>query len=228
MGPSLRRWWSRRRMLGHPGEEALARYARECVPIAGKTPWRNARFVVFDTEATGLDLVADRLLSIAGVATRGDVVVLADSFEVILAGEEVGAQAAPVHGLVPKDLAEGLEEAQAVDAFLAYAGAAVLVAHHAAFDVAMLDRSLGARGGRLLNPVLDTEHLARRLAGGSSPGVLARQPRQSLDALAERFGLATEARHTAAGDALLTALVLQRLLQDAERRGIRTVGELVR
>ncbi len=224
---ALPAWWSRRRMR-HAPAEAVRAYAEGFAPAPSRTPWREARFVVFDTEATGLDIGADRLLSIAGVGMRGDVVVLRDSFECLVAGDRVGADAAPVHGLVPQDLDGGADEESAALDFLGYVGGAILVAHHAAFDVAMLDRCLAAGGGRLLNPVLDTEHLARRLKAGGSPGRLAREPRVSLDVLAARYALETPARHTAAGDALLTALALQRLLHAAEARGLATVGDLLR
>lgn len=220
-------WWSRRRMR-HAPSEAVRAYAESFAPAPASTPWREAHFVVFDTEATGLDVQADRLLSIAAVRMRGDVVVLRDSFECVVAGDRVGAEAASVHGLVPRDLDGGAEEDRAALAFLRYAGASILVAHHAAFDVAMLDRCLAPGGGRLLNAVLDTERLARRLRAGGSPGRMAQEPRVSLDALAERYALDTPARHTAAGDALLTALALQRLLRGAEARGLRTVGDLLR
>jgi DNA polymerase-3 subunit epsilon len=48
-----------------------------------------------------------------------------------------------------------------------------------------------------------------------------------LDSLILRYDIEIPGRHTAAGDALATALVFQRLLRKAERRGIRTLGELL-
>ena len=48
----------------------------------------------------------------------------------------------------------------------------------------------------------------------------------SLDGLCEMFGIAAHDRHTAGGDALLTALVFQRLLRAARRTGRVTLGAL--
>jgi DNA polymerase III epsilon subunit-like protein len=87
----------------------------------------------------------------------------------------------------------------------------VVVAHNAAFDVAVLDRASRRVLGRPLGlPSLCTFKLARRLM----PEVT----RASLDSLATHFGLAKSARDTGAlADAELTAAVLLPL--DAADRG---------
>lgn len=199
------------------------------------------RFVVLDTETTGLDVDTDRLLSIAGVAVRGGLILPADSFEATVRQDGVGGAAAvAVHGLVRRDVAAGTDEAEAVVAFLDWARDAVWVGQHVAFDVAVLDAALarlvpsGAVAPRVWNPTLDTEGLARRVDGAAfdrsaGPGSSAHAGRQSLDALLSSHGLETVDRHTAAGDALATAELFQRLLVRAEReRGIRTLRALLR
>jgi len=50
--------------------------------------------------------------------------------------------------------------------------------------------------------------------------------RRSLDSLMQFFGIESDARHRAAGDAVVTARALQRLLARARERGIRTWEEL--
>jgi DNA polymerase-3 subunit epsilon len=47
-----------------------------------------------------------------------------------------------------------------------------------------------------------------------------------LDSLTHYFGLENEARHRAAGDALVTAEVLARLLRLAREEGVRTLQDL--
>lgn len=201
--------------------------------ISKSTPMSELRFVVFDSETTGLDLATNRLLSIAGVGVLGHEVQLDDAFEAMVAQPDVGgAEAAIVHGLISNDLVDGLPEGEAAARFLDYAAGAVLVAHHAAFDVRMLEKAIAPhRGAKVWNPSVDTAQLARRVDAGAmssnhAHGVEQRGTYQ-LDHLVRQHGIEVRERHTAAGDALATALLLQRLLRKAERRGIKTFGDLI-
>lgn len=193
----------------------------------------QARFVVFDTETSGLDLSKNRLLSIAAVAMHGLDLCLEETFEAVIAQSDVGgATAAVVHGLISSDLAGGRPEDEAVARFLAFAGQSVLVAHHAAFDLRMLRKALaGHRRVKVWNPVVDTAQLARRVEIGpmSSNDARGAENREDyrLDTLVARYDIEVPERHTAAGDALATALLFQRLLRKAGKRGIRTLGELL-
>jgi DNA polymerase-3 subunit epsilon len=220
---------------GQAGEwpEALSHYWAKKAKVPKNKPLSEARFVVFDTETTGLDLSKNRLLSIAGVGMVGFDVQLDDAFEVMVAQADVGgAAAAVVHGLVSKDLSGGLPEDEAAARFLAYAGDAVLVAHHAAFDLRMLQKAIAPyRGAKVWSPSVDTAQLAQRVEDGPMTSTQARggDPRNAyrLDSLVVRYGIDVPERHTAAGDALATALLFQRLLRKAERRGIQNLGDLL-
>jgi DNA polymerase III subunit epsilon len=105
------------------------------------------------------------------------------------------------------------------DALLAALAGRVFVAHNARFDWAFLSaevrrsRALGLTGTQLC-----TVRLARRL--------LPDLPSRSLDSLSEYFALENPARHRAAGDALVTAQLLERLLRLARERGARTLSDL--
>lgn len=233
LGLELRNYFRRQGALRRKDglRPKVRRYLESFTLPPPQTPIDAVRYVVFDCETTGLDVRDDRLLSIGAVALRDGAVHIGDSFEAFVYREDVGGKdAAPIHGIVPQDLrAGGRGEDEVVDAFLEYAGGAILVGHHVAFDLAMLDASLRwTRQLPVLNASIDTEAFARRLDAGPmqnhSRGDL---KRYRLDDLAERFEVPTIERHTAAGDALVTALVLQRLLLDARRRGIRTLGELL-
>lgn len=189
----------------------------------------DVRFVVLDCETTGLDPETDRVISVAAVAVEGGAVNLADRFEAIVESESVGGHsAAPVHGLVTADLRGGLPEAEAVLGFVEFLGASVLVAHHAAFDTTVLSRALARLDAPgLENAVVDTGHLARRLEKGPVFDAPMPSEARSLDALAARFGFDIPNRHSASGDALVTAFVLLALLRRARGRGIHTLGDLL-
>ena len=72
-------------------------------------------------------------------------------------------------------------------------------------------------GYRLRNHELCTVDLARRLVSNSDG--------HNLDALADHFGIENPERHRAAGDALTTARILLRLLDQLEASGVRTLTE---
>ena len=96
---------------------------------------------------------------------------------------------------------------------------AVFVAHNAAFDWRFVSEELRRGvGHELSGPRLCTVRLAKRL--------LPDLPRRSLDHLTRYFNIEIEARHRAAGDAVATARALCRMLQLADREGLRTWADL--
>jgi DNA polymerase-3 subunit epsilon len=95
----------------------------------------------------------------------------------------------------------------------------VFVAHNARFDWRFVAAELSrARGMTLDGSRLCTVRLARKLVDAVQSC--------SLDALSELFAFENPARHRAGGDALVTALLLQRLLRLARESGARTLADL--
>lgn len=189
---------------------------------------KATRFVVFDTEATDADARTAQLVSIGAVAVSENTIQLGDVFEMIL---KVAYNSATVlvHGVTRELAAEsGEEEAVALSAFLDYIGDAVLVAHHARFDMNLLGRQMQTHFGHgLLNPAIDTAQLAQRLWDAGVLALPGERPSLSLDALAGFYGITPHDRHTAPGDAFITAQIFLRLRRLAERQGWLTLGELV-
>lgn len=169
------------------------------------------RCLVVDVETSGLDAARDRLLAIAAVAVRIDwesgrlALLPADSFEVVVLQE----QASPrdnilLHGIGVQRQREGVPVAQALAAFQACAGSAPLLAFHAAFDQALIDRhARQALGRRLASSWLDIEHLC----AATHPKVRAR----SLDDWMAHFGIRCALRHQAAADTWAECELLARI-----------------
>jgi len=101
----------------------------------------------------------------------------------------------------------------------------VVVGHHVRHDMETIDaacaRQLGRRFG---SRSLDTMDLALHLerAGAFAGGEAIRG--FELDDLCARFGIVPHDRHTAPGDAFLTAQIFVRLLRLARRGGRTTLG----
>ena len=181
-------------------------------------------FVVLDVETTGLSPEAgDRVVSLAGVRIREGVVRTGETFDTLIQpGCPIPPASTKFHGITDNLVASAPAIDAVLPAFARFAEGAVLVGHEVRFDFAFLTREarrLGLEPLALTHPVLDTQLLSRLVHG---PGL-----EHSLDAVARRLGVALIGRHSALGDALITAEVLIRLLGLLDRRGIRTLGQAV-
>ncbi len=198
---------------------------------SANTPLSEAEFVVFDTETTGLDRRTDKVLSIGAIKVRGLQVLVADTFECLVQQEGAPAtKSAEVHGLLSSQLEAGITEAEAVEGFVDFIGNAILVGQHVAFDIAMVNQMLKRQGikGKLRNRSVDTAQLAIRLERRHADSHTLKNAEYSLDALCEKYNLPTDDRHTASGDAFATALLLLKLLALAKKRGVTTIGSLMK
>src|SRR5690606_38630057 len=182
--------------------------------VAGKT------FVVLDTETTGFDLEQDRILSLGALKLVQGSVVVKNSLEIFVEQEHYNVQSAKIHGIRKKGIQHRVSELEMLKEFLAYAGMHVLVGHHIMFDVNMINAALGRNGlPKLRNRTLDTALLYKRTLLVSS--VLHKKEKYSLDDLADKFGISKKDRHTALGDALITAIAFIRILGKLAPRSLR-------
>ena len=169
------------------------------------------RWLMLDVETTGLDPRADQLLAIAAVALRftpGTAQLelsVGDSFEIILRQDKPsGKDNILIHHIGAQAQADGIVPTQALEQFRAWAGNAPLLAFHAAFDAAMIERAFKRYHlPPLINEWLDIEPIAR-LVGGHPKA-------RALDDWLEYFEIECAVRHQAASDAFATAELLLRL-----------------
>ncbi len=182
----------------------------------GRAAPPSSRWVVVDTETTGLDPENDALLAIGAVAVVEGRIGLDDSFEVTVRQDSI--RAGPdilIHGIGVGSQREGMSLNESVAAFAAYADDAPLVGFHATFDQAILRRAFGLAGRRLSpSPWLDVAELA--------PTVLPalRERCRALDEWLSACAIRCDNRHNAASDALATAQLLVKLLPAARQQGL--------
>ncbi len=196
---------------------------------AKSSPIEKIRFVCFDTETTGLDPSNDQMLSIGAVAIQNWAIDIEDRFECLIhqAYEPIG-ESVTIHGILPVSREESLLESVAIADFLAYVKDAVLIGHHISFDVSMINQSLEELTGekvKLRNHKIDTIHLARRLL---PPHHHLLAGELSLDQLAKNYRIPLSGRHTAPGDAYITAVLFLKMLDRLQKRGNKTLGDLLR
>lgn len=176
-------------------------------------------FTVFDTETTGLNpSEGDEIIQIGAARIVNSKLLRQESFEQLVnPGRLIPAATIPIHGIT-QDMVKGKPPiTEVLPAFYAYAQDTVLVAHNAAFDMKFLQLQERHTGLVFNHPVLDTLLL--------SAVVHPAQESHRLEAIAERFNITVLGRHTALGDAMVTAEVWLRLLPLLQAMGITTLRQ---
>ncbi|HMQ44936.1 MAG: 3'-5' exonuclease [Confluentibacter sp.] len=184
--------------------------------IKKQEPITNTRFIAFDTETTGFNKKEDRILSIGAVAFVGKTIQVNNSLELYLEQDIFKPESVKIHGLMKTGSLDKVTELEAIKLFLAYIKNDVLIAHHANFDRNMMNEMLLRHGlGKLKNKFIDTGYLYKK-----SKHIIYQENLKplSLDDLCKELNVPTVDRHTATGDALITALVFLKILGRLDKR----------
>jgi DNA polymerase-3 subunit epsilon len=184
-------------------------------------PLRQVSYVVLDVETTGLrPAEGDEVVALAGVRVVNGRVLTMETFDRLVNPQRrIPPESVEFHGITEAMVAGEPPLAVVLPQFHRFAGDSVLVAHNAAFDLAFLSKAAAACGLKFSQPVLDTLLLSAYL----DPD----EPDHSLDGIAARLGLTFTRRHSALGDALVTAAILVRLLQRLDERGLSRFGAVI-
>lgn len=222
------------RLEGHPGAASAAVFAllgtdpRFSVDAGGLwtlkgpgpgAPLSDLRYAVVDVETTGgRARTGDRITEIAIVEVHGGSIV--DEYSTLVnPGRAIPPMVTRITGIDRATVASAPffeHVAPEVDTRLRDR---VFVAHNAGFDHGFVLHELQqALGEADLGVPLCTVRLAR--------GLLPRLRRRNLDALAQHYGIRIHARHRAHGDALATARILLRLLDEAAGQGFHDLESL--
>ncbi len=185
-------------------------------------------YAVVDVETTGgSPAYGHRITEIAAVIVhQGSIVAIYE--QLVNPDRMIPPFITSLTGISERMVAESPRFADIVPDVVAALAGNVFVAHNAQFDWRFVSSELERAVGKTPTALtLCTVRLARRL--------LPQLPRKTLDHVAHHYGVRDVAsryslkrgtRHSAAGDAIITAHCLLRLIDDAADRGITTWDQL--
>ncbi len=197
------------------------------------TPVDEARYVVFDTELTGLKPKKDSIVSIGAVRMTGGRIDAGDVYyRLVEPRTELTGRSVVIHGITPSDAAQWPDIDTLLPEFVEFCRSSVLVGHVVSIDLAFLSQEAKrVLGAALENPVVDTFALYRWLRKREDNTCAyydGNGEDAALYALAERYQISVDSAHNALSDAFVTAQLFQRFLTQLPGLGIRTVRDLLR
>ena len=182
-------------------------------------PLSALAYTAFDTETTGLDPSAgDEIVAIGAVRIVNGRLLRGETFDQLIDPKRpIDPEAVKIHGIRASMLVGQPDAVRVLPAFHRFCEDTVLIGHNAAFDLRFLQLKEASTGLRFAHPVLDTLLLSALLFKASDD--------HRLETIAERMGVNLIGRHTALGDAMMTAEVFLRMLPLLSAQGIVTLRQ---
>lgn len=175
--------------------------------------------IVLDTETTGLDPSKARLIEIGAVRLRGGQLYDKNAFRrLIRPPEPVPPVSTAVHGINDLMLANAPPFEALRDDVRKFIDGELVIGHSIGFDLAILANEFRRAGAEWKKP---RALCTRMLAEVVEPNL----PDYSLERVAAWLGVTSEGRHSALGDATMTARVFLTLAPKLRRLGIQTLAE---
>ncbi len=124
---------------------------------------RDATYVIFDTETTGLSAVYDRVIELSAVKMQGNQVI--EKFEEFIDPKfHLSEQTTNLTSITDEMVAGSKSEAEVFRLFREFCGDAIIVGHNVTFDIGFMDTGYRRHDmEEIKNPIIDTLTLSRFL-----------------------------------------------------------------
>ncbi len=180
---------------------------------------KEATYVVFDIETTGLSATRDKIIEIGAVKMSATSII--ERFQIFVnPGEALSTFTTELTDITDEMLENAPSIEEALPQFLAFAKGSILVAHNAMFDVGHIEENAKALGLSFdQSKVIDTLNAARYFYSDQLK-------RFNLKAVASYFKVKQEQHHRADDDALVTANIWMLMLIDLQKFKIKTYQDI--
>ena len=195
-------------------------FVDDMIPIVyGKAKGElKERFVIFDTETTGLDPNNETLTEIGAVVVENGQ--MTDTFSTFVnPGKPIPEKIVQLTGINDSMVADAPSQEEAIRSFKEFCGDSVLVAHNAhGFDMRFIHQTAKKAGIEFENSYLDTLPLAQALLPGLH--------NYKLDTINNYLEIEPFNHHRAVDDSMALGRIFLKLLADLRSRGIKRVEEI--
>jgi len=196
-------------------------------------PIEAVRYVVMDTELTGLDSKKDSIISVGAVVMQGGRIQLGGTFHEMVSPETaMRSESIVVHGITPSDVAGKRVIEAVIEDFLKFCAGTVVVGHFLSLDLGFLNKEMKRLyGTRFPQPVADTMQMNDWVQDhdtGFRRNYGSTEENKDLFSMAKKYHIPVAAAHNALMDAFITAQLFQRFLSSLPALGVRTVKDLLR
>lgn len=190
---------------------------------------KDFTFKILDTETTGFDYQNDRIISVGVIPAQNYELWPGQAFHTLVKQDFIRKDGVSIHGLTMNDIQQGRDEKEMLVDLVAELQGTVIIGHHIAFDISMINAALQRHWGvKLMNAVIDTAFLYKRCFPLKFIYDKYMNHVPSLDEVAQDFELVFHDRHSALGDAAITGIIFLKLLKILEHSNVLTVKELIR
>ncbi|MCB1183143.1 3'-5' exoribonuclease [bacterium] len=191
------------------------------VELSLATPLDELPVVVMDTETTGLDAKTDRIVSLGAVTAHGTRLFRSRMIDDLVDPDiPIPPASTTVHGITDEMVADARQFPEVFADFERMAAGRVIIGHNICFDLTVLRSECWRHGQPWQDRVfIDTLRLASLL----NPTL----KKFELETLSELYQIDLHGRHTALGDALVSAELWFRMVPRLQQQGFRTLGDLL-
>lgn len=200
--------------------------------IPMQLPIGSCKYVVMDTELTGLDPKRDSIVSIGCIKMTGSKIELGQTFyKVVKPVTALTSKSVLVHGITPSEAERSPSIENILSEFLSFCKDSIIVGHFLFIDLMFLNKEVKRLYDRHIeNPLVDTLRIYRWIKehGDAGKHFFRGNEDDDLFSIAKKYDIPVLDAHNALMDAFITAQLFQKFLTFLPELGVRTVKDILK